>query len=134
MYRGAMAFYVGVGSLVVVILGNVFGGAGVAHKAAVVGAGSVLFAGLLMGATAAPHLMRFGRRFAGPALASLAIAGIAGLFGVAEIFESFFLDSTALATWGKWAVRAAGGFAVLGGVLLRLAQRDILDRGTLGGT
>jgi hypothetical protein len=124
MHRGAVALYTGVGGMVVVILGNAFGGAGVAHKAAVTGAGALVFAGLLMGATAAPHLLRFGRRFAVPALASFAIAGIAGLIGVAEIFESFFLDSTALETWGKWGVRAAGGFAVLGGVLLKLAQRN----------
>jgi formate-dependent nitrite reductase membrane component NrfD len=130
MYRGAVALYAGVGGLVVVVLGNVFGGAGATHKAAVVGAGSLVFAGLLMGAMAAPHLMRFGRRFAVPALASFAIAGIAGLIGVAEIFESFFLDSTALETWGKWAVRAAGGFAVLGGVFLKLAQRSDPDRVT----
>lgn len=134
MYRGAAALYLGVGSLVVVLLGNVFGGAGVAHKAAVVGAGSLVFAGLIMGATAAPHLMRFGRRFAVPAVACFAVAGIAGLVGVAEVFESFFLDSDALETWGKWAVRAAGGLAVLGGVLLKLSQRSNPDRVKAGDT
>jgi hypothetical protein len=132
MYRGAVALYVGVGSLAVVLLGNVFGGAGGAHKAAVVGAGSLMFAGLIMGAAAAPHLMRFGRRFAVPGLTCFAIAGIAGIIGVAEMFESFFLDSSALETWGKWAVRASGGFAVLGGVLLQLSQRDSPDRGNSG--
>jgi hypothetical protein len=124
MYRGAVALYAGVGSLAVVVLGNVFGGAGVAHKAAVVGAGSLMFAGLIMGATAAPHLMRFGRRFSVPALTCFAIAGVAGLIGVAEVFESFFLDSSALQAWGKWAVRAAGGSAILGGVLLKLSHRN----------
>lgn len=132
MYRGAVTFYAGVGGLVVVILGNALGGAGVAHRIAVTGAGALVFTGLLMGALAAPHLMRFGRRFAVPALASFAIAGIAGLIGVAEIFESFFLGSAALETWGKWAVRTAGGFAVLGGVFLKLAQRSDPDRGMPG--
>jgi hypothetical protein len=70
MYRGAVALYAGIGSLAVIVLGNVFGGAGVAHKAAVVGAGSLMFAGLVIGATAAPHLMIFGRRFTVPAAAS----------------------------------------------------------------
>ncbi|CAN5727496.1 hypothetical protein BH23GEM11_BH23GEM11_04450 [soil metagenome] len=128
MYRGAVAMYTGVGSLVVVLLGNVFGGAGVAHRAAVVAAGSLVFAGLVIGATAVPHLMRFGQRFAVPALGCFAVAGIAGLIGVAEVFESFFLNSTALETWGKWAIRAAGGFAVLGGVFLKLSQRSEPDR------
>lgn len=128
MYRGAVSLYAGVGSLVVVLLGNVFGGAGVAHKAAVVGAGSLVFAGLLMTATAAPHLVRFGRRFTVSALICFATAGIAGVIGVAEVFESFFLESTALETWGKWAVRAAGGFAVLGGAFLKLSQRSDSDR------
>jgi hypothetical protein len=134
MYRGAVALYAGVGSLAVIVLGNVFGGAGVAHKAAVVGAGSLMFAGLVIGATAAPHLMRFGRRFTVPALACFAIAGIAGLVGVAELFESFFLESSTLETWGKWAVRASGGFAVLGGVFLRLSHRNTPHRGTLADT
>jgi hypothetical protein len=128
MYRGAVALYTGVGSLMVVLLGNVLGGAGVAHKAAVVGAGALVFAGLVMGATAAPHLLRFGRRFAVPALVCFAVAGAAGLMGVAEVFESFFLDSTALETWGKWGVRAAGGFAVLGAGFMRLSQRQDPDR------
>jgi hypothetical protein len=124
MYRGAVALYTGVGSLVVVLLGNVLGGAGVAHKAAVVGAGALVFAGLVMGATAAPHLMRFGRRFTVPALICFAVAGIAGLIGVAEMFESSFLNSTALEAWGKWGVRAAGGFALLGAGFRQLSQRQ----------
>jgi hypothetical protein len=123
MHRGAVTMYAGVGTLVVVLFGNVFGGAGVAHNAAVIGAGALAFAGLTMGATAAPHFMRFGRRFSLAALTCFGIAGIAGLIGVAEIFESFFLDSTRLQTLGKWAVRAAGGLAVAGSAFLTLAQR-----------
>jgi hypothetical protein len=123
MQRGAVTMYAGVGTLVVVLVGNVFGGAGVAHNVAVIGAGALAFAGLTMGASAAPHFMRFGRRFSVAALTCFGIAGIAGLIGVAELFESAFLDSTRLQTLGKWAVRAAGGFAVVGSVLLSLAQR-----------
>ncbi len=128
MYRGSVALYAGVGSLAVVLLGNVFGGAGVAHKVAVVAAGAVIFGGVLMMGTAAPHLVRFGRRFTVPAFVCFAVAGIAGLIGVAEVLESFFLGTTALALWGKWAVRAAGGFAVLGAILLRQSQRSDADR------
>jgi hypothetical protein len=124
MHRGAVALYTGVGSLVVVLLGNVFGGAGVAHKAAVIGAGALIFGGLVLGATAAPHLMRFGRRYTVPAIMCFGAAGIAGLIGVAEMFESFFLNSHALEAWGKWSVRAAGGFAVLGGGFRHLSERE----------
>ena len=129
MYRGSVALYAGVGSLAVVLLGNVFGGAGLAHKVAVVTAGAVTFGGVLMMGTAAPHLVRFGRRFTVPAFACFAIAGIAGLIGVAEVLESFFLGTTALATVGKWAVRAAAGFAVLGAILLQRSPRNEQDPG-----
>lgn len=128
MYRGSVALYAGVGSLAVVLLGNVFGGAGAAHKVAVVAAGVVIFGGVLMMGTAAPHLVRFGRRFTVPAFVCFAIAGIAGLIGVAEVLESFFLGTTTLQLWGKWAVRAAAGFAVIGALLLQRSQRSDLDR------
>lgn len=134
MQRGAVAMYAGVGTLVVVLLGNVFGGAGVAHNAAVIGAGALAFAGLSIAATAAPHFMRFGRRFSVAALTCFGIAGILGLIGVAEIFESSVLDSTRLQTLGKWAVRAAAGFSVVGSVFLSLAQRrtqEHVSRGDL---
>jgi hypothetical protein len=61
MYRGSVALYAGVGSLAMVLLGNVLGGTGTAHKVAVVGAGALVFGGLVMIGTAAPHLIRFGR-------------------------------------------------------------------------
>jgi hypothetical protein len=132
MQRGAATMYGGVGTLAVVLLGNVFGGAGVAHNAAVIGAGALAFAGLAMGATAAPHFMRFGTRFSVAALTCFGIAGVAGLIGVAEILESTFFDTTRLQTLGKWAVRAAGGFAVAGSVLLSLAQRRTHEHVSLG--
>jgi formate-dependent nitrite reductase membrane component NrfD len=124
MYRGTVALYAGVGSLAVVLLGTVFGGAGTAHKAAVVGAGALIFGGLVMIGAAAPHLVRFGRRFTVPAFTCFVIAGIAGLIGVAEVIESFFLETAALEAWGKWAVRVAAGFAVLGALLLQRSQRS----------
>jgi hypothetical protein len=129
MYRGSVALYAGVGSLAMVLLGNVLGGTGTAHKVAVVGAGALVFGGLVMIGTAAPHLFRFGRRFTVPAFTCFAIAGIAGLIGVAEVMESFFLATTALETWGKWAVRVAAGFAILGAVFLQRSQRNDADSG-----
>jgi hypothetical protein len=129
MYRGSVALYAGVGSLAMVLLGNVLGGTGTAHKVAVVGAGALVFGGLVMIGTAAPHLIRFGRRFTVPAFTCFAIAGIAGLIGVAEVMESFFLATTALETWGKWAVRVAAGFAILGAVFLQRSQRNDADSG-----
>lgn len=132
MQRGAVTMYAGVGALGVILLGNVFGGSGVAHSAAVVGAGALAFTGLAMGATAAPHFMRFGRRFSVAALTCFGIAGIAGLISVAEVFESSFLDSTLLQTLGKWAVRAAVGFAAVGSGLLKLAQRRTREHVSLG--
>lgn len=128
MYRGSVALYAGVGSLAVVLLGNVFGGAGIAHKVAVVAAGAAIFGGVLMMGTAAPHLVRFGRRFTVPAFVCFALAGIAGLIGVAEVLESFFLGTTVLELWGKWAVRVAAALAVLGAILLQQSQRSDSDR------
>lgn len=123
VHKGVIAMYIGAGSLVVVVVGNVFGGSGVAHKTAVLAAGLVGWTGLLLVASATPHLARYGGRLGALSLASFAASGISGLVGVAEMFESFFLDSTILEPWGGWALAAAGAFAAMGAVLGKLARR-----------
>ena len=122
--RGTTAVYGGAAGFAGGVIADLAGVGGAAVQVVQFGAALLIWLGCVMMATGVPHLMRFGTRRSVAALLSFAVAGVTGLVAVAEMFESFFLDSAVLAGLDEWALLSAVILVVLGGVLLNQAEPD----------
>lgn len=118
--RGTAAIYAGGASLFAVLLADVFGLGGIGVQVAQVGSASLIWLGCILMISGVPHLVRFGTRRGILALSSFGAAGVIGLVAVAEMFESFFLDSTVLQGLDRWALAIAVVLVLFGGFLLSL--------------
>lgn len=124
IYKGVMTGLAGMVTMAGLVVADLSGlGAVGLQRIAQFGGALLIWTGCIVVASATPHLMRVGGRASTLALASFAGMGLCGLVAVAEMFETYFLDSHVLQGYDRWGLLGAVAFALAGGMLMNVARR-----------